>query len=209
MISLNKNFVFIHVNKTGGTSVIEALARYEDPLHPDYDHANAKRMRRLIGPHLWDDMYSFAFLRNPFDRMVSSYFYRRQILEDTELSRPAKDKSFREWMLEDIAGASYASEWNDQLIMVEEGEGNIVVDDIFLFDYPLQVSFDIACGKIGIETPMLPHANKTKKNHWSTYYDADTQEVVEQRFSRDLAWAQKEHPGVWSKPSNFNLDLIS
>ena len=54
MISLNNTFVFVHVNKTGGTSITEALSDYEDPLHPDYDHLCAKLAKRIIGADLWE-----------------------------------------------------------------------------------------------------------------------------------------------------------
>jgi hypothetical protein len=203
MISLNNTFVFVHVNKTGGTSITEAFADYEDPLHPDYDHLCAKLTKRLIGADLWEEMYSFAFFRNPFDRMVSSYFYRRQILEDTRCSRPAKDKSFRDWMLEDVASFHYCThghEWNNQLAMVEEGDGNVIVDDIFFFEDGLQKGLDTACNKIGISVPELIHSNKTEKAHWSSYYDEETREIVAERFSRDLLWAEEVRPGIWPSP---------
>ena len=200
MISLNHRFAFVHVNKTGGTSVIEALNQFEDPLHPDYDHANAKRLKRLIGAELWSEIYSFAFVRNPFDRMVSSYFYRQQVLEDTPESIPAKTKSFRDWMLEDIKNSEYRSEWNDQLTMIEEGHGNIIVDQVFFFEHGLEKGLKSACDRIGIETPPLPHTNKTKKKHWKDYYDEQTIEVVKERFCRDIEWHDRENFGVWKIP---------
>lgn len=200
MIALNQAFAFVHINKTGGTSITEALSGYEDALHPDYDHANAKRLRRLLGADLWDEMYSFAFVRNPFDRMVSSYFYRRQILEDTKESIPTKEKSFRDWMLQNVAGSPYRSEWDDQLTMVEEGHGNVIVEDVFFFEDGVHEGLVTACNKIGIPVPELPHTNKTFKAPWESHYDEETREVVVSRFSRDLLWAEQVRPGLWSPP---------
>ncbi|NVJ64333.1 MAG: sulfotransferase family 2 domain-containing protein [Flavobacteriaceae bacterium] len=40
-------------------------------------HARAMDIRKLIGPSRYDGLYSFAVVRNPFDRMASTYHYIR------------------------------------------------------------------------------------------------------------------------------------
>jgi hypothetical protein len=83
MISLHKKFVFVHVNKTGGTSIVEALSQFEDRTEEDvlHDHSPFAAYKRVLGLDLWNEFYTFGFIRNPYERMVSAYEYRRQILE--------------------------------------------------------------------------------------------------------------------------------
>jgi Sulfotransferase family len=41
-----------------------------------YNHMPAPRVRRLVGPRVWRSYFKFAVERNPWDLLVSSYFYR-------------------------------------------------------------------------------------------------------------------------------------
>lgn len=201
MLSLSHRFAFVHVNKAGGTSVVEALADYEDMQPFILDHDQATIYRRVLGADLWDEFYSFAFLRNPFDRMVSSYEYRRQYHKGPG-AEPAIKLSFRDWMLGPVTDDSLDREWSDQLWMVceEDDYSQVIVKDVFLYeDHAL--GFDTACAKIGIERPQMEIHNRTERKPWQEYYDADTTALVLERFSHDLAWADQLHPGRWERPT--------
>jgi hypothetical protein len=41
-----------------------------------YNHISAKEIRRLIGRTVWDNYYKFCFERNPWDRLISMYYWR-------------------------------------------------------------------------------------------------------------------------------------
>lgn len=199
MISLTRNFVFVHVNKAGGTSVCEALAKHEDATAPRWDHAPARRWREWLGEALWGEMFSFAVVRNPYDRMVSSYEYRRQLLEDNPASTPAKERSFRDWMLEIVAAAPQNREWSDQLWMVEGAVGEVLVERIYLYER-LAEGFADACSRIGIPVPPLGRYNRTERPPWRDYYDAETAAMVDKRFARDFAWQASAYPGLeWDR----------
>jgi chondroitin 4-sulfotransferase 11 len=201
MISLRHNFAFVHVNKAGGTSVTEALAPFEDVQPHVLDHDQATIYRDYLGRALWAEMFSFAFIRNPWDRMVSSYEFRRQYLPDVRSPHvlAAAKLSFREWMLGPVADDPRDREWSDQLWMVCDHDGSPMVSQIYLYE-DLIVGFADACHKIGIETPALGEFNKTDRADYRDYYDAETDALVRERFSRDLAWAEKHHPGRWVAP---------
>jgi hypothetical protein len=60
--------IFIHIPKTAGASIALSLFN-EPPRHVhyrDFEIANPDKFRRY---------FKFAFVRNPWDRLVSSYFY--------------------------------------------------------------------------------------------------------------------------------------
>ena len=64
-------FVFIHINKTGGTSVSKAL---NIPL----EHKTAIQFIDEMGQAAWDRKLSFVTVRNPWDKVVSHYHHRLQ-----------------------------------------------------------------------------------------------------------------------------------
>lgn len=46
------------------------------PRHAVYwHHIPAKQVRRLVGPEIWDSYYKFCFVRNPWDRAISTYYW--------------------------------------------------------------------------------------------------------------------------------------
>lgn len=81
------NFAFQHINRTGGTSVrrmIKGIAGDPDKgsAFGRVDHRSMKSALRAIGRRFPDipitEMPIYVNVRNPFDRIVSIYFYRRK-----------------------------------------------------------------------------------------------------------------------------------
>ena len=64
-----QKFVFIHINKTAGSSIEKALKLR-------FEHKTALEKRAEIGPELFAEKFVFAFVRNPWDKVVSHYHYR-------------------------------------------------------------------------------------------------------------------------------------
>ncbi|WP_121971337.1 sulfotransferase family 2 domain-containing protein [Leptolyngbya sp. BC1307] len=70
LISQQKKLLFVHIQKTGGVSVTKLLKSRVPDLEPFmgmHDHAIWAK------PDLndWSDYYKFAFVRNPWSRLVS------------------------------------------------------------------------------------------------------------------------------------------
>jgi Sulfotransferase family len=82
LISHEYRFIFIHIGKTGGTSIESALCRHlgvdfeETKRSPEgqwWKHIWARYMRERVGKRIWDDYFTFAFVRNPYDLILSLY----------------------------------------------------------------------------------------------------------------------------------------
>lgn len=41
-----------------------------------YNHIPAEEIRRRIGPRIWTEYFKFCFERNPWDKAISSYFWK-------------------------------------------------------------------------------------------------------------------------------------
>ena len=83
IVSNKYRFIFIHIPKTGGTSIAEpdyeggngALAGYlGEQDYAQAGHIRAVGLKQRIGAS-WDQYFKFAFVRNPWDRLVSLYHY--------------------------------------------------------------------------------------------------------------------------------------
>src|SRR5262249_5469512 len=73
LISQNPRFLFVHIQKTGGTSlekVLCAACPQVQQLGCRHDHASSAC--KILGPD-YHDYFKFAFVRNPWDRLVSWY----------------------------------------------------------------------------------------------------------------------------------------
>jgi hypothetical protein len=65
-----------------------------------YNHMSAERIRELIGAEIWDSYYKFCVIRNPFDKVVSYFWFDvcaaiREALQHADFSLVRK--SFAEW----------------------------------------------------------------------------------------------------------------
>lgn len=98
IVSRSRNFIFIHISKTGGNAVSEGLRPILD-LTQDYDnqlsevaeedrpraglnpdmlfekHTTATRARNGVGPEAYRAAFRFAFVRNPFARIYSGFHW--------------------------------------------------------------------------------------------------------------------------------------
>ena len=67
IINKEKKFIFVHVFRTGGSSIDRAFGGNTK----GYDTHT-----RLESLPKWQNYFSFGFVRNPWDRMVSGYMYQ-------------------------------------------------------------------------------------------------------------------------------------
>lgn len=99
LLSNKYQFLFVHIAKTGGTSVRAALSplRWRDPLYyPQFicsrlSHLSGHRLASKLPRHAkiiaamemlpkpyFEQLFKFAFVRNPWDLQVSSYHHIRR-----------------------------------------------------------------------------------------------------------------------------------
>ncbi|MDJ0511175.1 MAG: sulfotransferase family 2 domain-containing protein [Crocosphaera sp.] len=94
LISHEYKLIFIHVGKTGGTSIKKVLCEYlnidfnETETHPEWEwwkHIWAKDLKEYIGEEVWNNYFTFAFVRNPLDMILSLYSMYTQYPEYTDI----------------------------------------------------------------------------------------------------------------------------
>lgn len=173
-------FSFIHINKTGGSSIEHAL---RVPLI----HEPATIFRDKIGLARWNKRFSFSIVRNPWDRTVSHYHYRK-MTDQTGLGDSSL--SFKDWVRMVYVEQSREFVNEEKMFMpqtdwVINENGEIIVDYIGRFE-KLDEAWAEICERLGREHIALPHVKKSSRQDYRDYYDQDTREIVENFFKDDI-----------------------
>jgi hypothetical protein len=128
------------------------------------------------------EQFTFAFVRNPWCRLVSIY---------NELH--LKNEMFSQFLYRIDTDSTLASCKSilPQYKWICDENDNILVDFIGKFEN-LQQDFNIICDKIGIPQQQLPHRNKTKHKHYTEYYDEETKQIVAELYAKDIEYFNYE-----------------
>lgn len=200
IVSHKYKFIFVHINKCGGTSVTRALLPFlgEDDLvlggspeteklseeylakHGIYKHSTASEIRSFVGDDVWDSYYKFATIRNPWDKIVSTYFW----FHKTGWGKGGKGDKVRSLDFETYA----KSQWMDELGCSDFlYDGNdLLVDDVFKVEN-LNEMLAYISGKYHLPYKSAPRSNSTKHHHYSFYYRTEeSKQRVANRFANDI-----------------------
>lgn len=185
MVSHDYKYVFIHVPKTGGTSITKALKPKRSPRHVPL----CKMKRKENGNY-----FKFAFVRNPWDRVVSSFFFRQKrkwLTKESFEDRFGEPLTFKNWVKQKEYTTSFANQGNRLYLQVNwmkyRCSEKFGMDYIGRFEN-LQSDFDAICDKIGIPRKQLKHRNATRHEHYTEYYDDETRDIVGQLCAEDIEY---------------------
>jgi hypothetical protein len=202
-------FLFIHTAKTGGTSVRDALGYYKwaDPWRlPQFlcsklsgatghrlgikfpRHAKAIAAREMLPRELYESLFKFAFVRNPWDLQVSSYHHIRRERPHLVEHIGSFDE-FLSWKFSPERPYQFHADTSIELQSdyVVDLHGAIIVDYIGRYEI-LQEDFDRICMEIGIRPRELPHRRRAgdRDADYRSYYTDAAAERVATHFARDI-----------------------
>lgn len=173
------SIVFIHINKTGGSSVASSLSL-------PHEHKTALEKIAELGESRWNSKYTFTIVRNPWDKVVSHYHYR---VKTNKTGLNDKPIGFRQWVELSYRNKDPAYYDNPKMFMpqidwISDAEGQILVDKVCFFE-TLEKDFNNLCYQLGVTAP-LPHLKASNRSHYRDYYDKRTAKIVAQWFAADL-----------------------
>lgn len=173
------NFLFIHINKTGGSSI-------EQALNLSREHKTALEKIDELGHSRWNNRFTFTIVRNPWDKVVSHYHYR---LDTNQRGIREKNIPFKKWVRK--AYGHRDPEFYDrprffmpQVDWISNHDGEIIVDYIGRFE-KLYKEFNHICSKLDISVD-LPHLKASQRDHYRRYYDEETKNIVAESFKNDI-----------------------
>lgn len=175
-----RDFIFIHINKTGGTSIEKALKL---PL----THLTAIEYKNRIGEARWRKKFSFAIVRNPWDKVVSQYRYRVMI-DETQLKK--KTVSFNDWVKlvfvdNDLEYHNEAKMFTPQMDWLINEEGEIIVNFIGRFEN-FNEDWENICVQLNRKGLELPHVKKSVRTDYREYYNDHSIEIVAKWYRKDI-----------------------
>ncbi len=82
LVSHDYKFIYIKPKKVAGSSIQAYLARYcENGINYDRDpksHMKASKVKEIVGDEIWNSYLKITSVRNPWDKTVSLYHWRRR-----------------------------------------------------------------------------------------------------------------------------------
>jgi hypothetical protein len=189
LISKSHNFMFVHIWKTGGTSIRSALTRFciTDlfTFHP---------MLSEIIPCVRDHerFFRFAFVRNPWDLQVSLYHFilQYEIRTAGQLGphpyRAQVDAlgSFDAYIHWAVGEGAVLEGRRNQVEFLRDLKGDLGVNFVGRFER-LQEDFGQVCEMVGLQPIRLDHKFKTERRRYQEYYTLETRQIVGDRFAED------------------------
>jgi hypothetical protein len=174
--------IFVHINKTGGSSIEAALGL-------PFQHRTALELRSDLGEARWQKRFSFAFVRNPWDKVASHYAYR---VKTNQTGLGDRHLSFDEWVRaaygdRDPRYYDQPKMFMPQLDWIADERGEMMVHYIGRFER-LHEDCATVCERIGrrAELPHLKASGQNEGRDYRTRYADDTAEIVSRRFASDI-----------------------
>ncbi|MDY7110332.1 MAG: sulfotransferase family 2 domain-containing protein [Planctomycetota bacterium] len=173
------DFIFIHINKSGGTSIERALSLA-------FEHRTALEKIEQIGRRRWDRRFTFAVVRNPWDRVVSQFHFR---ISENQTDLATNPIEFKEWVRraygeQDPAYLVPPKMFIPQLDWITDEDGTVLVDFVGRFEN-LKRDFEEVCRRLGKQVE-LPHLKATKRRPYQEYYDEETAELIRAWYQKDI-----------------------
>ncbi|MCK5515440.1 MAG: sulfotransferase family 2 domain-containing protein [Desulfobulbaceae bacterium] len=140
-----------------------------------YEHMPAWRVKQQIGEETWNSYYKFCFERNPWDKVVSYYFWKKHGQSRTV-------PSFREYVLNKTHRLP-----QDARLYFDNTE--MMVDKVYEF-WDLKNEIPRLCKTLKIpfsgEIPREKTGIKSDRKPYQEYYDDETRTKVAEVFAREI-----------------------
>jgi hypothetical protein len=225
LVSHNPPFLFIHVDKAAGSSIQMALQPFAPRrldsrlrrrmvwlgganrffnLHRALEfpeHVTALTVKKCLPPDLFAGLFKFAFVRNPWDRLVSRYSYLLRNEGHPRRHLVKAMSGFEEYLDWEIRRGKMA-----QHNYVCGARGEWIVDFVGYYER-LQEDFAKVCVRLKVDA-QLPQANSSSHRDYKTYYTPETRERVAKHFQRDIELFGYEFDGLPAGTSPRGLGLI-
>lgn len=200
--------IFIHIPKCAGSGMAQRL--YSENSKTDCKsvefekHESVSNVLEYMPYYLYLDYFKFAFVRNPYDRLVSWFHYYKVLwASGTAQRQPCSEKCIERFM------PLTFSDWLSQLLPYGENgcsadvacpfhfianqhefitsQDKVLVNFIGRFEN-LSTDWEHVCNIIGFKTQPLAITNKTDRGQFVEYFSDKERELVLSRYENDFKY---------------------
>jgi len=180
--------IFIHIPKCAGQSIRASLFENLQP-----GHINAYTYQLIYPKRVFDSYFKFSFVRNPWDRLVSAYFFmsaggahkKDQDWAQSHLASYPDFPSFVRYGLQKKEILNWPH-FRPQVQFLKDQQERINMDFIGRFEN-IQEDFKFIAGNLNITSNLLfINKTKTKRDPYQSYYTEDLREIAAEVYKEDI-----------------------
>lgn len=190
-----KDFIYIPQSKVANTSILRAIAMSVG--HPSLRDGKGKKLVELDWSKISyeelgeSDLFKFAFVRNPWDRVISCYnekiFRWKSIYSESPHFKVSTDWSFEQFVKWMISLSDDDYYYNDPHFMPQHialyHSGRLMVDFIGRFE---RLADDWRSISLRFGLGRLRRENVCLHPHYSTYFTGKIRAMVDRFYKRDI-----------------------
>ena len=195
MIVEDKKCVFLHIPKCAGSSIEKALGDIPtEELHAknngefkykiNYQHAFPDEIPNL------DQYWSFCFVRNPWDRMVSYYEHMRRL---NLFGKQHTFGAFVRGLEDDFKKISFRRPHPARYFAMPAHTWAQKADYVGKFE-SIHTDWKVIASKFSL--PKLTHINQSKHINYAFYYDETTIDIVRNYYAIDIDKYGYKYEGI-------------
>ena len=147
-------------------------------------HIRAVDLKKELGGEVWNSYFKFAFVRNPWDRVVSTYLHRRKVANDL-VKRVWPESRF-------LFNAALAIKYDamgcssvQQKEYITDDSSNTIVDFIGRFE-DLEKDFRSVCDRIGVRSHLGGKHDPTSEKSYKYWYNKRGKDIVSRVKNDDI-----------------------
>lgn len=141
-----------------------------------YNHIPARKIRRRIGKDIWDNYFKFCVARNPWDRVISQYYWRQRNADDM-------------MSIDEFLESRHIDSLMRKGLGVYTIDGEVAVDTICRYE-KLVDDLEEVRRLLGLpDSILLPRAKSTfrkDKRHYSEVFNNDQKEKIRAIFRDEI-----------------------
>jgi chondroitin 4-sulfotransferase 11 len=188
------NCLFIHVPKTGGTTIEKVLGIYRDWPTLDLEvlrgrlvlgsqeyqlqHLSLREASQFLSEETLRTCFTFTFVRNPWDRLLSEYFSRGGSRTDEKFDRFVDRACALVTSRQKLEGKN--CHFRPQVEFLDDRMCFVGRFERF------QVDLNQILNELRIETTDIPHERKTSHGFYAEYYNARSRRRVAITYEADI-----------------------
>ena len=194
--------IFVHIPRTGGTSIENLLwpgpaatrragdlwMGFVDEHHNKYQtgglqHLFAAHIRTEVGAVVFSSYFKFTIVRNPWDKAVSQYIFMNKHEGLRDFIGMKQGDSFKRY-LELISRKAHV-QWEPQVRFVRDSNGTLLVDYIGRYENFSKSVFHVL-RSLGLAATPIPHENRSNRGPYRDCYDHESKEMIAKLYADDI-----------------------